>query len=146
MGLPDDVASSYDVVFCSHILEHIAYPDKLLADIKNKLISDDSMLLVALPNFMNYKNRMKMLMGKFEYEKDGTMDYTHLRWYTFKTGKELLEKNNFTILISQVEGFLPLNSVLKYLPVVVKDVIVKSLLFFSKGLFGSQLIFIAMKR
>ena len=33
-GLPEETDSSYDVVLCSHMLEHIAYPEKLLSDIR----------------------------------------------------------------------------------------------------------------
>ncbi len=71
IGLPEDTRLNYDVVLCSHILEHIAYPEKLLSDIREKLKKDDAILLVALPNFMSYRNRLKMLFGNFDYEKYG---------------------------------------------------------------------------
>lgn len=143
-GLPP-LNQKYDVFLCSHIIEHIAYPQKLLADVL-KLMKENSVLILALPNFLDYKTRLKLLFGKFNYEQSGNFDYTHLRFYTFKTGRELLEKNNFKINESSVQGFLPFNTMLRYLPESIKEAIIKTLLFFSKGLFGSQLIYIAGKK
>lgn len=139
-GLPD-INQRYDVFLCSHVIEHLAYPQKLLEDIL-KLMDAKSLLIVALPNFLDYKTRMKIFLGNFDYEESGNLDYTHLRFYTYKTGMELLENNNFIVKKSWVQGFLPFNRLLKYLPDSLKDFIVQCLLFLSKGLFGSQLIFV----
>ena len=143
-GLPD-INQRYDVFLCSHIIEHIAYPQKLLEDIL-KLMDDRSVLIIALPNFLDYKSRMKIFFGNFDYEDSGNFDYTHLRFYTYKTGRELLENNNFIIINSWVQSFLPFNRLLKYLPALLKDFILQCLLFVSRGLFGSQLIYIATKK
>jgi len=143
-GLPETDAK-YDVILCSHIIEHIAYPEKLLSDFK-KVMHDNSVLIIALPNFLDYKTRLKILLGNFDYEQSGIMDYTHLRFYTYNTGKKLLENNEFIVQKSWVQGFLPLNSILKFLPAFVKNLSIKFLLFLSKGLFGSQLIYIAKRK
>ena len=143
-GLPE-INQKYDVILCSHIIEHIAYPEKLLSDFA-KVMDSNSILVIALPNFLDYKTRTKILRGNFDYEKSGIMDYTHLRFYTYKTGKKLLKQNNFIIKKSWVQGFLPFNSILKYLPDPVKKIVIKSFLFISKGLFGSQLIYIVKKK
>ena len=143
-GLPE-INQKYDVILCSHIIEHIAYPEKLFSDF-TKVMDNNSILVMALPNFLDYKTRFKILAGNFNYEESGIMDYTHLRFYTFKTGRELLEKNNFIIQKSWVQGFLPFNSMLKYLPDLIKILMIKALLFTSNGLFGSQLIYVAKKK
>ena len=142
-GLPEQLEPNYDVIFCSHVLEHIAYPEKLLSDIREILKADDSILLVALPNFMCYGNRFKILLGNFEYEKYGIMDYTHLRWYTYKSAIKMLEENGFEILNAFAEKMLPWRTVLGYLPVSFQNFISGVLVWMSKGLFGSQFIFIA---
>lgn len=143
-GLPV-LNQRYDVFLCSHVIEHLAYPEKLLKDILT-LMDEKSVLIVALPNFLDYKTRLKILFGNFTYQESGNLDYTHLRFYTYKTGIKLLENNNFIIKKLRVQGFLPFNRFLKYLPALLKDFIVKSLLFVSKGLFGSQLIYIAGRK
>ncbi len=142
-GLPDGLDTDYDLILCSHVLEHIAYPEKLLSDIKEKLLKPDAIVLVALPNFMNYRNRIKMLLGNFDYEEAGTMDYTHLRWYTFKSAKKMLEQNGFEIINSFAEKVLPWKTVLGNFPIPFQNLISSILIRISKGLFGSQLIYIA---
>jgi 2-polyprenyl-3-methyl-5-hydroxy-6-metoxy-1,4-benzoquinol methylase len=143
-GLPE-IDQKYDVILCSHVIEHIAYPEKLLSDIK-KVMHDNSVLIIALPNFLGYKTRFKILLGNFDYEQGGIMDYTHLRFYTYKTGRKLLENNEFIVQKSWVQGFLPFNSILKFLPPFVKNLIIRFLIILSKGLFGSQLIYIAKRK
>lgn len=142
-GLPEGIESSYDVVLCSHVLEHIAYPEKLLNDIKSKLNHKDSILLIALPNFLSYRNRLRILFGNFDYERYGIMDYTHLRFYTFKSAKLMLERNGFEVINAFVEKMLPYKTVLGHLPSSIQDLTAKILVGISKGLFGSQLIYTA---
>lgn len=142
-GLPVGLETDYDVILCSHVLEHIAYPEKLLSDIKEKLKKSDAVLLVALPNFMNYGNRIKLLLGNFDYEQNGTMDYTHLRWYTYKSAIKMLERNGFEVINSFAEKMVPWKTVLGRLPQSLQDLISTFFINISKGLFGSQLIFVA---
>lgn len=142
-GLPSEIDSHYDVVICSHVLEHIAYPEKLLFDIKSKLKHEDSILLIALPNFLSYRNRLKILFGNFDYEQYGIMDYTHLRFYTFKSAKLMIERNGFEVINAFAEKMLPWKTVLGHLPSSIQNLIATILVAISKGLFGSQLIYIA---
>ncbi len=94
-GLPAEIADNeYDYIICSHVLEHIAFPEKLLKDIKRTLKSG-GYLVIALPNVFYYKFRWQLLKGDFKSEETGIWDYTHLRWYSFNTGKVLLQKNGF---------------------------------------------------
>lgn len=141
-GLPNEImANKYDVIICSHVLEHIAYPSRLLRDIKKLMKPFDTVLLVALPNFLSYKNRLNILFGKFNYEKTGIMDYTHLRWYTYKTGKQLLIENGFTLTNITIDGNIPLASYLNFLPEKFKIYIRNILFNVSPGLFGGQFIY-----
>lgn len=141
-GLPSEILDNkYDVVICSHVLEHIAYPEKLLNDIKKILVPNRSLLIVALPNFLSYKNRFKIMLGKFEYEKSGIMDNTHLRWYTYKTGKVLLQNNGFTVLNVLIDGDIPFARIFKFLNNQIKLKIMRFLFWLSPGLFGGQFIY-----
>jgi 2-polyprenyl-3-methyl-5-hydroxy-6-metoxy-1,4-benzoquinol methylase len=94
-GLPDaTLDGSYDYALCSHVIEHICYPDKLLADIR-RCLKPGGQLIVALPNLLYYKYRVRLVLGHFEYENSGIMDNTHFRWYTFATAKRLLADSGF---------------------------------------------------
>jgi SAM-dependent methyltransferase len=140
-GLPT-LERQYDLVICSHVLEHIAFPAKLMADLKF-VLKPKGLLIVALPNLMHYRSRFKLLMGNFDYEESGIWDETHLRWYTFKTGRDLLLKYGFTIEKAWVAGDLPFLRLLKIIPVKYRKFIYVLLTRISKGFFGSQLLYTA---
>lgn len=64
-GLPDEVKlNQYDFIICSHVLEHICYPENLLIDIWNCL-QPNSKLIIALPNLFHYKSRWELVCGNF---------------------------------------------------------------------------------
>lgn len=54
-------------------------------------------LLVSLPNVANVTVRLALLAGRFRYAERGILDRTHLRFYTRKTGRRLLEQSGFRI-------------------------------------------------
>jgi hypothetical protein len=41
---------------------------------------------------------MKILMGQFEYKEVGHFDKTHLRFFTLKTAKQLIENTGYRLL------------------------------------------------
>ncbi|MFA7342820.1 MAG: class I SAM-dependent methyltransferase [Terrimicrobiaceae bacterium] len=106
-GLPAGLSGSYDLVLCSHVLEHICWPNKLLHDIRDRLVPG-GLLVVALPNMLFYKNRWKLLAGRFEYEESGLMDNTHFRWYTFASAQRLLASSGFEVVTAEAEGSFPI--------------------------------------
>jgi 2-polyprenyl-3-methyl-5-hydroxy-6-metoxy-1,4-benzoquinol methylase len=142
-GLPD-VEEKYDYVICSHVLEHIGYPEKLLYDIY-KSLKQDGKLVVALPNVMHYKFRIELLKGNFPFEESGIWDYTHLRWYTFDSAKTLLIQNGFKIEKAFVDGDVPLLSIFNFVPKRIRHKVYEFLSSISKGFFGGQLIYVATK-
>jgi len=142
-GLPPNL-HKFEVIVASHVLEHIAFPEKLLLDIKN-IMNEDSIFIIALPNIMHYKYRFKLFFGNFKYENTGIMDYTHLRWYTYNSAKKMIEKSGFNIVNASVDGELPFYRVTKYFPKSIYRIIKKILFKISKGLFGMQLVYIVKK-
>lgn len=144
-GLPSGLAINYDTVIASHVFEHICYPEKVLADLRS-ILSPSGLLIVALPNILFWKYRLKLLSGDFEYESSGIMDNTHFRWYSFTSAQRLLEKNGFAIDKARAEGAFPLPLVRRFLPkrlVRSTDTLAAKLL---PGLFGYQFILSARIR
>jgi 2-polyprenyl-3-methyl-5-hydroxy-6-metoxy-1,4-benzoquinol methylase len=145
-GLPPAIGEeSFDYVICSHVLEHVAYPEKLLRDIQ-KVLKPTGSLVVALPNLFHYKSRMQLLRGNFPRSEAGIWDETHLRWYTFRSASEMLSEY-FEIETATVTGDLPFNSVArKILPIKMSESLYKILTGISKGFFGYQLLYRCIKR
>jgi len=141
-GLPTNIDKDYDLILASHVLEHIAYPKKLLNDNKKVLIPEGN-LIVALPNIMHYKYRFRLFSGCFTYEDAGVMNFTHIRRYTYRSAQKLLTDHGFHILKAYVSGELPAFRILKFLPKSFQKIIKAALFKISKGLFGMQLLYSA---
>jgi SAM-dependent methyltransferase len=135
-GLPSDITGKYDVIILSHVLEHICYPQQLLKDI-HKILNPGGFLIIALPNLMHFRSRWQLMKGNFEYQEYGIWDYTHFRWYTYKSGKKLLEDAGYKVEKSDVSGEIPFEPKLKkVIPEGPRKGMYRFLKKISPGLFG----------
>ena len=141
-GLPAETCEGrkYDAVLCSHVLEHIAYPEKLLSDIRS-VLNENGALVVALPNVMHYRSRWQLFRGNFPFRDSGIWDYTHLRWYTFKSAQEMLSRNGFEVTSTRWHVLLPFGRITRHLPGGLRKGLEGFLAFLSKGLFSGQMLF-----
>ena len=130
------------LLFVRTYSEHIVYPQAALQDMR-KLLKDSGKIIVALPNLMHYKSRIQLMLGNFNYDESGIWDYTHVKWYTFKSGRKLLEDNGYSVERSFVDGDVPFLTLLKILPKSIRKMIFKLLTGISKGMFGGQMIYLA---
>lgn len=144
-GLPPAVQpEAYDCVICSHVLEHIVYPEKLLSGIR-ACLRPNGVVVVALPNLLYHWHRLDLLRGRFEYSTEGTMDNTHVRWYTFTSAQKLLAKHGFRVDDAFVEGRFPIPGVRRYIPEKVRLRLDQWGGHKFPGLCGYQMIFVCHK-
>lgn len=87
----------FDVILLSDVLEHLKSPLDLLRKLR-KYLEDDGCLVVSIPNVANWKIRLGLLLGKFDYEDCGILDRTHLRFFNEKGARKLLENARFEII------------------------------------------------
>jgi SAM-dependent methyltransferase len=102
----------FDWLMMADVLEHLPYPEKALEFYKQYLAAGGR-LMVSLPNAVVWDNRLRIMLGRFDYRDSGTMDRTHLRFFTFRSARELVENAGFTPLRRTLEpgivrAFLPL--------------------------------------
>ena len=140
-GLPAAVNGVYDLVVFSHLLEHLRNPSRVLNNV-HRVLAPDGIVAVALPNVLNWRSRVRFVLGQFEYEEGGIMDNTHLRFYTFASGRRLLESNGFLVSTATVEGIFPLARKIR-LPSRIVGRLDKFAGSYWPGLFGWQLLYIA---
>jgi len=141
-GLPQEVVSdTYDCVICSHVIEHLRDPDPLLQDTKEAL-EKSGRLVVALPNIVFYKNRFKLLFGKFEYESGGLMDNTHYKWYTYKSSQHLLEGHGYEKVSAYATGSFPIPGLRRVVPRGTFALIDRAASFLFPGFFGYQIMLV----
>jgi SAM-dependent methyltransferase len=146
-GLPPAITSeTYDACICSHVLEHLRWPGHLLRHIRPRLAPGQPgmpQLVVALPNIMSYKTRWPLVMGRFDYAEGGIMDASHFRWFTFESGRRLLEDNGFRVLRSFGTGHFPLAALRHVIPRGIQQMIDSLAVSISPPLFATQMVFIA---
>lgn len=95
---------NFDLIIASEVIEHIFQPSDFLEKTK-LLMGREGSLVITTPNFLFWKNRFKMLFGKFRYEQKGLLDFGHIRFFTLKTVREIFNKAGFTI--QQEQHFYP---------------------------------------
>jgi SAM-dependent methyltransferase len=93
---PDQFLEAYDIVVCTDVLEHIAIPNVQLSRLV-RLQKSGTKFIISVPNIANIWIRMNLLFGRFDYTERGILDYTHLRFFTLKSFKEVITESNLVI-------------------------------------------------
>jgi 2-polyprenyl-3-methyl-5-hydroxy-6-metoxy-1,4-benzoquinol methylase len=87
----------FDCVLLLDVLEHLRQPELLLQQCRS-VLRDNGRLIVSLPNVANITVRLALLTGRFSYTERGILDRTHLRFFTLRTARQLLEQNDWEIV------------------------------------------------
>ncbi len=109
-GIPADLAgSSFDTLIFSHVLEHLREPERALASFV-ELLEPGGQVVIAVPNVLFWRQRLKFIAGKFEYEAAGILDDTHLRFFTWFTADSYLLKRcpGLELTHKRASGSVPL--------------------------------------
>lgn len=88
---PSAKDASFDAVVLSDVLEHIADPISFVRSIAALPSVQRATWIVSVPNYAVWYNRVRTLLGVQDYAWSGLWDRTHLRFYTRKTARSLLE-------------------------------------------------------
>lgn len=88
----------FDLIILNDVLEHMYDPWEALKECK-KLLTDDGIIIVSLPN-VRHKSVVKKLLfqNDFKYEDSGILDITHIRFFTTKTMKSMFMDTGFEIV------------------------------------------------
>jgi 2-polyprenyl-3-methyl-5-hydroxy-6-metoxy-1,4-benzoquinol methylase len=97
----DDVKAAlngrrFDVIIFADVLEHLAWPIGVLRAYLD-FLKDGGSVIVSLPNVGLWSVRLNLLLGRFQYEETGVLDRTHLRFFTRRTAREMIEAAGLTI-------------------------------------------------
>jgi methionine biosynthesis protein MetW len=88
--------SDFDLILALNVLEHLRSPESLLESALGS-IAPGGRLIVSVPNIAHYRIRLQLLRGRFEYEDHGTMDRTHLKFFTPSTLRDLLVESGWKV-------------------------------------------------
>lgn len=81
----------FDALLLSDVLEHVADPIAFTRSIAGVPALRRALWIVSVPNYAVWYNRLRTLFGMQSYAWSGLWDRTHLRFYTRRTVRELLE-------------------------------------------------------
>jgi SAM-dependent methyltransferase len=91
----------FDVIVFSDILEHLYDPQDVLTR-HYKLLGPSGHVLISLPNVAIWNVRLELLTGRFEYQDTGTLDRTHIRFFTRRTFHRFAREADLEIRKSRI--------------------------------------------
>lgn len=91
----------YDALIFADVLEHLVDPWGVLRALR-PLLNPDGRVLLSVPNIAHWTARLSLLRGKFDYTDGYLMDRTHLRWFTWKSARELAPRAGYRIVAEDV--------------------------------------------
>jgi len=92
--------NSCDAIICLDVLEHLYNPEKVLSHLTS-LLKPGGACIISLPNICNYRIIISMLLGKWNYTDEGLLDKTHIKFFSVKSSKELM--NNPPLRVVEVK-------------------------------------------
>ena len=97
-GLAGIPVPRHDVILCLDVIEHLASPERFLAQLYESLSKNpQAELLISTANIGFIGPRLMLLLGQFNYGKRGILDITHTRLFTFASFRRCLEQAGFRI-------------------------------------------------
>jgi SAM-dependent methyltransferase len=108
MGLPREAAEEgpFDIVLALDVLEHLRDPDRLLRELHD-VCSPEATLVASIPNIGHWYPRLRIGVGRFDYDHRGILDATHLRFFTWRSFSGLAYRAGWLVEERRLTG-LPL--------------------------------------
>ena len=99
----DDVDAARDLrgetvstVLLLDVLEHLYDPWRALVRIRTWL-APGTRVIASVPNIRNLATLSRIAAGDFEYEANGVLDITHVRFFTRATLRDLFEQTGYEV-------------------------------------------------
>lgn len=137
LALPEMANEKFDAILLGDVLEHMVNPGEVLNKLRS-LLKPDGRMVISLPNIANYTTRWQLLTGRWDLKDGGIMDRTHLRFFTLKTMKAMIESSGL-----KIEKVRPSSGSIERFGINKLYGVGKKVLFAWPTLFAIQFIFVA---
>lgn len=87
----------FDTILFVDVLEHLVNPKTALEKVQPYL-SDGGNLIASIPNIAHAAICWELAHGRFDYQKFGLLDNTHIRFFTRKNVTKLFEEAGYQII------------------------------------------------
>ena len=86
-----DCGRIFDYIIFADVLEHTVRPEENVRKLLPYL-RDGGRILCSIPNIANWRIRLSLVAGRFEYERVGILDESHLRFFTKRTARQMFHR------------------------------------------------------
>jgi methionine biosynthesis protein MetW len=97
VGLPPQVTGPFDVVIAADVLEHVRRPEVVLDEL-HRVVDPSGIVVASVPNFAHWYPRLRVLAGRFDYDRRGILDRTHVRFFTRRSFERLLDEHGWRVV------------------------------------------------
>ena len=89
---------SFDLILCLDVLEHMVDPWSFVRKLQ-RLLAPTGRVIFSIPNVRNIKVILPLIFfGRWQYEPEGLMDSTHLRFFTRSSALELASSAELRVM------------------------------------------------
>jgi len=88
----------YRYILLLDVIEHLKEPEVFLERLQSRFDYDAKTLVLTTPNVAFIVQRLMLLVGQFNYGKQGILDRTHVRLFTFRGVSHLLRDAGFRVV------------------------------------------------
>lgn len=89
----ENINSKFDYIIFADVLEHLYNPQKVLKRCKD-FLKENGSILVSVPNIAHNSIIIDLINSKFDYQKTGLLDDTHIKFFTYESFKRMLDEIN----------------------------------------------------
>jgi 2-polyprenyl-3-methyl-5-hydroxy-6-metoxy-1,4-benzoquinol methylase len=96
MELPIEIGS-IDMILCLDVLEHLVNPAAVIQKL-HKYLTPDGIIIASIPNVRHFSVLLPLFFqNKWEYQENGILDKTHLRFFVKKTAVNLMTSSGLKL-------------------------------------------------
>ena len=95
-GIPTEVGGDFDVIVAADVLEHVREPQAILTEARDRL-APGGVIAVSVPNFAHWYPRLRVLSGRFDYDRRGILDAGHVRFFTRASFERLVARSGLRV-------------------------------------------------
>jgi 2-polyprenyl-3-methyl-5-hydroxy-6-metoxy-1,4-benzoquinol methylase len=87
-----------DLILCLDLLEHLVDPWSAVERL-SKVLLPGGYIIASIPNVQHFTVSLNLLRGRWRYTRQGLLDSTHLRFFTYATVRDLFERAGLNVQI-----------------------------------------------
>jgi SAM-dependent methyltransferase len=89
--------NSIDTILCLDVLEHLVNPEAVIQKL-HQYLAPGGTIVASLPNVRHYSVLLPLLFqDKWEYQDNGILDKTHLKFFVKETAIKLMESSGLSV-------------------------------------------------